>query len=147
MTDLGTVFRIGVDLNLTFVNNSLELVLHLCVQNFSEVFCTEACVESFFADTDTDHITLSGMHHTFDAVQVAVEFTLKYRLEIRLHALSGNLNNVCNAVLGTYFELVDVRSDQLDLVIFYFGSIFCLKPARSSLRGNRQTQPAYHHGG
>ena len=126
VTDLGTVFRIGVDLNLTFVNNSLELVLHLCVQNFSEVFCTETSVESFFADTDTDHITLSGMHHTFDAVQVAVEFTLKYRLEIRLHVLSGNLNNVCNAVLGTYLELVDVRSDQLDLVIFYFGSIFCL---------------------
>ena len=126
MTDSGAVFCVGIDLNLTFVYNGLELVLNLCVQNFSEVFCTETCVESFFADTDTDHITLSGMHNAFDAVQVAVEFTLEYRLEIRLHALSGNLNNVCNAVLGTYLELVDVRSDQLDLVIFYFGSIFCL---------------------
>ena len=68
MTDSGTLSSIGVDLHLAFINNSSELALNFCVQNFTDVFCTEASIESFFADTYTDHVTLSGMHNTFDAV-------------------------------------------------------------------------------
>src|SRR5699024_5608229 len=73
-----------------------------------------------------DHITLSGMHYTFDAVQVAVEFTLEYRLEVGLHALSCNLYHRCDAVFASNFEFVEVRSDHFDLVIFYLRHIFGL---------------------
>ena len=126
MTDSCTVFRIGVNLHLTLVNNCLKLVLYLCVQNFAQMFCPETCCKSIFADTDTDHITLSGMHYTFDAVQVAVEFTLEYRLEVGLHALSCNLYHICDAVFASNFEFVEVRSDHFDLVIFYLRHIFGL---------------------
>ena len=46
MTNLGTHLRIGDNLNLTLVYNCIELILYLCVQNLTDVLCTETCVES-----------------------------------------------------------------------------------------------------
>src|SRR5699024_12142090 len=63
--------------------------------------------------SQTDHIPMSGMHNAVDAVHVVVELTLEYRLEIRLHALSGYLYHVGDAVLAAHFEFVEVFSDQL----------------------------------
>ena len=80
---------ISYDGNCTFIYYCVKLVLNVCVQNLCKVFCTETSLKGRFADTDTDHITLSGMHNTLYTVYIAVEFTLKYRLEVGLHILSG----------------------------------------------------------
>ena len=61
-------------------------------------------------DTDTLHISLAGVVYTLDTVDVVVEFTLDNWLEVRLHVLAGNLNNVCNAVLASIFHLINFRS-------------------------------------
>ena len=83
------------------------------------MFCTEACFESSLAHTDTDQVTLSGMHDTFQTVDEVMEFTLEHGLEIALHVLAGHLYYVADGLLAADFHLVEVRSDQLDLVIFY----------------------------
>src|SRR5699024_10151753 len=76
--------------------------------------------------SQTDHIPMSGMHNAVDAVHVVVELTLEYRLEIRLHALSGYLYHVGDAVLAAHFEFVEIFSDQLKAVVFHFGHLFRL---------------------
>ena len=126
MTHLGTQLRIGDNLNLALIYNCVKLILNSCVQNLTDVLCTEACVKSVLAYTDTDHITLTGMHNTLDAVQVVMELTLEYRLKVSLHALSGNLYHVADAMLAAYLELVEVRSDYFDLVILNLRRILCL---------------------
>src|SRR5699024_4456598 len=113
MTDSRTVFVIGVDLHLAFIHYCFKFALDSRVQHLCQVFRAESCVEGVLADTQTDHIPLSGMHNAFDAVHVVVELTLEYRLEIRLHALSGYLYHVGDAVLAAHFEFVEVFSDQL----------------------------------
>ena len=55
-----------------------------------------------------------------------MELTLEYRLEIRLHALSGYLYHVSDAVLAAHFEFVEVFSDQLKAVVFHFGHLLRL---------------------
>ena len=82
MTDSLTLCRIGIDNNLTFVNNSIKFVLNRSVQNFTDMFQAESCVECILADTDTLHITLSCMVYTFDAVDIVMEFTLDNRLKV-----------------------------------------------------------------
>src|SRR5699024_10094164 len=84
MTDPGTFCRIGVDHHFTFIYYGVELVLHLGVQHFTDVSDTEACIKRILADTDPLHVSLSGMVYTFDAVDVVVELTLDYRLEVCL---------------------------------------------------------------
>ena len=126
MTDLCAVLRNGVNLHLALIHNSVELILDLRIENLSDMFQTEAGVISLLADTQADHITLSGVHDSLDAVQIAVEFTLKYRLEVSLHALSGNFYNISNLLFASHFHLVNVGSDQLDLMILDLGKILHL---------------------
>ena len=66
------------------------------------------------------------MHYTLDAVDVAVEFTLEYGLEVCLHVLSGNFYHVCDRLFASYRELIKVRSDNFDLVIFDLAHIFSM---------------------
>ena len=65
------------------------------------MFDTESCIKCCMADTDTLQISLTGVIYTLNTVDVVVEFTLDNRLKVRLHVLTGNLNNVCNAVLAS----------------------------------------------
>ena len=70
MTKLGTQICICDDLYLTAVNNCCELALYLCVKDFADVLCTETCVKALFTDTDTEHVTLTGMICALYTVQV-----------------------------------------------------------------------------
>ena len=126
MTDSCTLCRICVNLNLTFIYYGCELTLNLCVQNLTDVFCTETCCECILADTDTDHVTLSCMHDTLDTVQIGVELTLEYRLEVCLHVLSCYLYHISDALFASYRHLIHIRSDQLDLVILDLACFFCM---------------------
>ena len=123
MTDSCTLSRICVDHNLTLVNYSIKLVLNLRVKNLTDMFNTEACIKCCMADTDTLHISLTCVVYTLNAVDVVMEFTLDNRLEVRLHVLAGNLNNVCDAVLASFFHLINFRSYNCNLVILNFRSI------------------------
>ena len=122
MTDSCTLSRICIDNNLTFINNCIELILNRCIKNFTDMFDSESCIKCVNADTDTLHITLSCMVYTLDTVDVVVEFTLDNRFKVRLHVLTCNFNNICNAVLAAEFHLIYFRSDQCDLVILYLRS-------------------------
>ena len=126
MTELCTQICIGNYLYLAAVNDCCELALNLCVKDLADVLCTETCCEALFADTDTEHITLSGMVCTFYTVQVGVEFTLNNRLEIRLHVLACNFYDVCKGMFGANLECIEIRSDHFDLVILYFAHILGL---------------------
>ena len=53
MTDSCTLSRIGINSYLTLVNYSFELILNLCIQNFSDMSHTESCIVSFLTDTDS----------------------------------------------------------------------------------------------
>ena len=123
VAQLRTLSRICNDLHLALIYNGRELALHAGVKNLADMFQTEACLIGLLADTDTDHVTLSCMHHTFHAVQIRMEFTLKYRLEIALHGFSGYLYDIGNALLASLRHLIDVRTDQLNLVILYLSSV------------------------
>ena len=90
------------------------------------MFQTEACVKCFFSDTDTEHITLSCMVNSFDTVDIVMELTLDNRFEIRLHVLSGNFYNICNAVLASQFHFIYIRTNDSDLMVFDLGSIYSL---------------------
>ena len=124
MTKFGTLCFISYDGNCTFIYYCVKLVLNVCVQNFCKVFCTETSLEGRFADTDTDHITLSGMHNTLYTVYIAVEFTLEYRLEVGLHVLSSYIYDVSDLLFASYFHLIEVRSDESELVILNLACVF-----------------------
>ena len=124
MTKSGTLNTICDDRYRAFINNCVELIHNVTVQYFCQIFCTETGLEGSFADTDTDHVTLSGMHHTFNAVKITVEFTLKYWFKVGLHILSCYIYNVCDLLFASNFHLIKVRSDQLELMIFYFRGLF-----------------------
>ena len=126
VTQFCTFFSICVYLNLTFINYCSKFILNLCVKNFTDMFCSEACIESIFADTDTDHITLSCMHKTFYTVQIRVEFTFEYRFEVCLHALSCYFYYITDRVLASYFKCIDIRSDDFDLMVFDLRCFFGL---------------------
>src|SRR5699024_960898 len=126
MTNSCTFCRICVNSYFTFINNGIKFILNRNIQNLSDMFQTEACIESFFSNTDTEHITLSCMVNAFDTVNVVVELTLNNWLKVRLHVLSGNLNNICNAVLASQFHAVYIRTNDGDLVVFDFRSVYSL---------------------
>ena len=126
MTKLGTQICICDDLYLATVNNGCELTLYLCVKDLADVLCTEACVKALFTDTDTEHVTLTGMICALYTVQVRMELTLDNRLEIRLHALACYFYDVSKGVLGTNLKCINIRSDDFDLVILYFAHILGL---------------------
>ena len=117
MTHSGTLIRICIDSYLTLIYNSLELILYLSVKNFTKVFCSETCCKSIIADTDTEHIPLSCVIYTFNAVYIIVEFTLDNRFKIRLHLLTSYFYHVGKAVLASRFEAIDFRTYDSNLVI------------------------------
>ena len=117
MTHSGTLIRICIDSYLTVIYNSLELILYLSVKNFTKVFCSETCCKSIIADTDTEHIPLSCVIYTFNAVYIIVEFTLDNRFKIRLHLLTSYFYHVGKAVLASRFEAIDFRTYDSNLVI------------------------------
>ena len=55
-----------------------------------------------------------------------MEFTLEYRLEISLHRLARYLYHIRNALLAAFRHFINIRSNDLDLVVFHFGSILRL---------------------
>ena len=87
------------------------------------MFDLESSLKSCLADTDTLHITLTCMIYTLDTVDVVVEFTLDNRLKVWLHVLSCNFYNVCNAVLAAKFHIINLRTNNCDLVVFDLRSI------------------------
>ena len=121
VAQLGTLGRIGDDGHLALVHDSRELALYAGVQHLADMFQTEACLIGILAYTDADHVALSGVHHSLYAVQVGVELTLEYCLEVALHGLSGYIYDISDALLASLRHLVDVRSDKLDLVILHLG--------------------------
>ena len=66
------------------------------------------------------------MHHTFNTVNVAVELTFKYRLKVRLHIFPCHLYNISNTLFAPLRELVDLRTNDLNPVIFDLLHIFRL---------------------
>ena len=84
------------------------------------MFSTEACCKCIFAYADTDQVTLTGMHDTFQTVDEVVEFTFKYGFEVCLHVLAGYFYYTCQRLHGAFGHLIDFRSDYFDLVVFYF---------------------------
>ena len=113
-----TQLRIGVDLNLTLVNNCIKLILNTLAYRTSPIcFDTETCIESILADTDTDHITLTGMHiHPRCSSCSYGTYARITGSKVRLHALAGNLYDVSDAVLAAQLQLIEVRSDQLSIL-------------------------------
>ena len=79
---------------------------------------SEACCKCVIADTDTEHIPLSCMVYTFNAVYIIVEFTLDNRLKIRLHLLACYFYHVGKTVLASRLKAIDLRTYDSDLVIF-----------------------------
>ena len=126
MTDSCTLSRICINSNFTFINNCVKFIFNLCIENFTDMFDLEACSKCIFADTDSLHISLSCMVYTFNTVDVVMEFTLDNRLEVRLHVLAGNLNNVCDAVLASFFHLINFRSYNCNLMVFNFRSFYSM---------------------
>ena len=126
MTDSCTLSRICINSNFTFINNCVKFILNLCIENFTDMFDLEACSKCIFADTDSLHISLSCMVYTFNTVDVVMEFTLDNRFKVRLHVLAGNFNNICDAVLAAKFHVVHFRTNNSNLVVFYFARFTCM---------------------
>ena len=82
------------DLDLALIDNGVELGLDLGVQDLTDVLELEACLVVSLADTDTDHVALTGMHNAFHAVEELVNLTLEDGLEVGLHGLASNLDGV-----------------------------------------------------
>ena len=111
------LLRIGVDLDLALVDDGVVLALDLGVEHFADVLGAEARLIRRLADADADHVALAGVHDAFDAVQEAVELALEHALEVALHGLAGDLDDVRDRDLRADFELVEVRALQRDAVI------------------------------
>ncbi len=126
MAQLRHHLRICDDLHLALVHDRVKIILDLRVQHLADVFRAESRLIGRVTDTDADHVALSGMHHALDAVDIAVELTLEHGLEIGLHVLSRYFHDVAQAVLASKLEAVEVRSDQLDLVVLHLGRLFGL---------------------
>ena len=109
------------DGDLALVHNGLELALDLGVQHLADVTELEARLKVGLADTDTDHVTLTGVHNALDAVQIGVELPLHNGLEVGLHGLTGHVHGVGHGDLGAHGDLVDFRSDDGDLVVLDLG--------------------------
>ena len=126
MTDSRTFCRICINHNFTFINNCFKFILNRCVQNFSDMFQTETCIKCILTDTDTLHISLSGVVYTLDTVDIVVEFTLDNRFKVRLHCFSCNFYYVCDAVFTSQFHLIHIWSYDGDLMIFYFVHLYVM---------------------
>ena len=126
MTDSCTLSRICINSNFTFINNCVKFIFNLCIENFTDMFDLEACSKCIFADTDSLHISLSCMVYTFDTVDVVMELTLDNRFKVRLHVFTCNFNNICNAVLAAKFHVVYFRTNNCNLVVFYFTRFTCM---------------------
>src|SRR5699024_1689860 len=123
---LGVLLGIHHDPDLALVHNGLELALDLGVQHFAQVTELEARLEVGLADTDTDHVTLTGVHDTLDAVDPGVDLPLHNGLEVGLHGLAGHFHGVGQGDLGADGDVVDFGSDDLDLVILDLSGFLAL---------------------
>ena len=77
----------------------------------------KSCLISSLAYTDTDLISLAGVHHTFHIVVPCMNLTLDNRLEVRLHLCSRYLyiSSQCEGL--TLLQLVQILADNGNLVI------------------------------
>ncbi len=125
-TEFLVLLGIHHDLHLALVHNSLKLALDLGVQHLAQVTELEARLKVRLADPDADHVTLTGVHDTFDAVDPGVDLPLHDGLEVGLHGLAGHFHGVAERNLGAHGDVVDFGSHDLDLVILHLGGFLGL---------------------
>ena len=77
----------------------------------------ESCLISSLAYTNTDLISLAGVHHTFHIVVPCMNLTLDNRLEVRLHLCSRHLYIGSQREGLTLLQLVQLLAYNGNLVI------------------------------
>ena len=111
----GSLDRVGNQVYLALVNNSVKFVRDHVVQNLGKVRQAQALVIGVLGDTDTELVALAGVHDAFHIVEPGVDLTLNNRLEIGLHLLARDIDAGGKGV----FEIagVDIRAVDDQLVI------------------------------
>ncbi len=104
--------------DLALVNDRVKFGLDLGIENFADVSLNlKPASKSAFADTDADHVTLAGVHKALDAVEEGVDLALKDQAQSRAAWTCLRPRRSAHGDLGADRNLVDLRADDLDLVI------------------------------
>ena len=83
----------------------------------------EAGLKVGLRNADTDHIALAGVHNALDAVQEGVDLALHNGLEVGLHVLARDLDDVGQGDLGADGDLVELGAVDRDLVVLDLGGV------------------------
>ena len=111
----GGLDRIGNQVNLALVDDSVKFICDHVVQNLGKVRQAQALVIGVLGNTDTELVALAGVHDAFHIVEPGVDLALDHRLEIGLHLLARDIDAGGKRV----FQIagVDIRAVDDELVI------------------------------
>ena len=111
------------DPDLALVDDGVELALDLGVEDLADVAEAEAGLKVGLRNADTDHIALAGVHNALDAVEEGVDLALHNGLEVGLHVLARDLDDVGQGDLGADRDLVKLGTVDRDLVVLDLGGV------------------------
>jgi hypothetical protein len=100
------------------VDDSFKVALELSIEDLAEMLDTESRVICTLTNADADHVSLTSMHHALNAVEVLVDFALKYWLKVSLHSLAGNVYHDAERHGIACAEFIEIRAIDINLVIF-----------------------------
>src|SRR5208337_1296827 len=109
---------IGVDLDLTFVEDSAEILMIFSMQDFSYVFEGKSLINCLFADSVPGYIALAYMHKALGIVYQVVHLALKDRLIVFLHLPAGNFGHYRHRQTRAGSHVFDIRADHFNPAVF-----------------------------
>ena len=117
--DLVDLFLLRVDLHLHLVENPAKILMKPRMHDGANMLEPESLVKSGLAHPYPRNIPLTDVHHTLGIIDQMVDLPLQNRLEILLHLPSGHLSDHREGELRTFRDLVQIRTDHLDLPILH----------------------------
>ena len=111
--------RIGDEVDLALVDDSVEFIHDHMVQDFREMRQPQALVIGVLGDPDPELVALAGVHDTFHVVEPGVDLPLDDGFKVGLHLLARDIDAGGKRVLeiaGVDIRAVDDELMVLDLV-------------------------------
>ena len=120
LQDLLYFGRIGVDLDLDFVEDGAEVLVEFGVEDVAQVPQGEAFFHGPFSDPDPGDVPLPDVHDALGVIDQVVDLPLQDGLEVFLHLPAGHLGEDGQGKLAGRGDVLDVRADDFDLPVFHF---------------------------
>ena len=99
-------FHLRIDLHLNLVKNGSEILMELCMEDFSKMGELESLIYGSLTDSQPGNVPLANMHDPLGIVDQMVDLSFKDGLEVFLHLTPCDFCDNSKRKLSRRFDLV-----------------------------------------